>query len=256
VPPDAPATRFVVRRHRWFSGPGGRHWRLPGDAAVASFATNDEAATDARRREEEARKSVNPFACGPALHYLTHLDEPRLRDWLLDHGIDPPGPDKGGKTDWAGWWKKGHRKLSAEKRAAVWEALDKVRFFTVAAGPARVVGYAVVQVNWSYNDEYYDADPEGGKLLKVFRSRDRAQEECERQNAREREAWGDVAEEYDIDPEDYDESAEGMFNMRERVALREGVPGGKPAKPARAVYPTAANVPFFEVIEVELEGLQ
>jgi hypothetical protein len=253
MPPDTPATRFVVRRLRWYPGYGGGLTRLPGDTAVASFATNDEAVIDARRREEEARKQVNPFACGSALHYLTHLDEPRLRDWLMDAGIEPPEPKKDGKTNWAEWWKKQHRKLSAEQRAAVWEALDMVRFFTVAAEPARPVGYAVVQIGWSYNDEYYDADPEGGKLLKVFRSRQHAEEECERQNVRERASWGDIVGEFGTNVE---ESDYGMFDMRDRIAFREGVLDAKQSRYGRSVFPHAAGVPFFEVVEVELEGLQ
>src|SRR6185503_17899989 len=71
MPPDTPATRFVVKRLNWHAGDRGRCYRQPGETAVASFATADEAEADRRRREEEVRRVVNPFACGSALHYLT-----------------------------------------------------------------------------------------------------------------------------------------------------------------------------------------
>ena len=44
--------------------------------------------------EQEAalRARANPFTCGgPALHYQSSLDEDRLNDWLIDHGLTPPG---------------------------------------------------------------------------------------------------------------------------------------------------------------------
>lgn len=256
MPPDTPAaTRFVVKRLNWYAGDRGRSFRFPGETAVASFATADEAEVDRRRREEEVRRVVNPFACGSALHYLTHLDEPRLRDWLMDYGIDPPEPKKNGNTDWADWWKKSHKKLSAEKVAAVWEALDKVRFFAVAAEPVRPVGYAVIEVNWNYNDEYHDADPEGGKLVKVYRTRERAAEECERRNAEAREQWGVPGEE-DYDPADFDPDHDlPMFDTRERLLARRGLTDSKRLRHGEGLYPTTAGVPFFEVVEVPLEGL-
>ncbi|HEY1192231.1 MAG TPA: hypothetical protein VGE74_31695, partial [Gemmata sp.] len=145
-------TRFVLKRLNWIEYYGGTWERQPGAREVASFDTFDAADAARAAHENACRKSVNPFTCGAGVHFWTHLDEPRLRDWLMDHGIDPPAPKKGGTTDWAGWWAKQHKKLSDEKRFAVWEVLDKVRFYAVAEEPVRAVGYAVVAVNWEYND--------------------------------------------------------------------------------------------------------
>lgn len=36
--PDAPATRFVVKRLNWYAGDRGRCFRFPSETAVASFA--------------------------------------------------------------------------------------------------------------------------------------------------------------------------------------------------------------------------
>jgi hypothetical protein len=249
-----PAVRYVVSRYRWWWWKWkAQYRRMPGAVAVASFATFAEADAERARREAESRAKVNPFTCGGAVHHWTHLDEPRLRDWLMDHGIDPPAA-KNGTTDWAEWWKKNNKKLGAEKCAAVWEVLDKVRFYTVREQPVRPVGYAVVGVNWEYNDEYYDAHPESAHLVKVYRSRDRAEAECARQNEEARAEWAFMGE---GEVEDFDpERGNPAFDMHDWLCRRRGLMGRADLKRGEGRYPTTAGVPFFEVIEVELEGLE
>jgi hypothetical protein len=247
-----PGTRFVVKLLKWQEHYGGKRKRLPGDVAVASFATFEEADAERAKREEEYRKRVNPFDCGTAIQYWSHLDEPRLRDWLMDHGIDPPEAKKDGITNWSAWWKKNQKKLGPEKRAAVWEILDKVRFFTVREEPARPVGYAVIEINWEYNDEYFDADPEGGRLLKVYRTRERAEAECARRNEEVRGDW-------DFGDYEYDEDDEGgyiAFDMEDRLRRRRGLTPDQKLGKNEGTFKTSEGVPFFEVIEVELEGLE
>jgi hypothetical protein len=251
-------TRFVLKRLKWAEDYDGKLTRQPGEVAVASFATAEQAEAERAKREAEARMKVNPFACGPAAHYWTHLDEPRLRDWLMDRGIDPPEPKKGGTANWAEWWKKNHKKLGAAKRAAVWEALDKVRFFAVREEPARPVGFAVVMVNWEYNDEFYDANVEEGEVVQVFRSRERAEKECASQNEIARDAWADVTGDFgdEFDNEEDEEDEYAMFDMRDRLRRRRGMVNGEKLKKGEGLYRNTAGVPFYEVIEVELEGLE
>src|SRR5262249_55264011 len=130
---------FVVERLNWrpYDDPGYRPsatakrkvgaWaRLPGSERVASFGDSHDAEADCRRREEEARRGINPFACGGPLCYLTSLDEGRLRDWMLDAGLTPPEP--GFKGGWRVWWDQHHEDMTDLQKAKVWEALDKVRF--------------------------------------------------------------------------------------------------------------------------------
>jgi hypothetical protein len=125
---------FVVERINWV--PTGKHFSkcfhlLPGAVRVACFDDAATAETDCRRREAEARAEVNPFTCGgPALHYLTSLDEGRLRDWLLDAGLAPPEPG----VDWWRWWEWESATMTDVQQAKVWEALDKVRFFPAIPG--------------------------------------------------------------------------------------------------------------------------
>jgi hypothetical protein len=249
-----PATRFVVKRLNWWDEYGGKLVRRPGEVAVASFATFDEADAERAKREDGYRKRLNPFECGLAIYHLTHLDEPRLRDWLMDHGIDPPESKTDGTTNWAAWWKKYQKKLGAEKRAAVWEVLDKVRFFAVREEPVRPVGYAVVEVHWNYNDEYYDADADGGKLVKVYRSRERAEAECSRRCEEARANWDqygtdDPGGEFDPDTQYV------AFDLQDRLCRRRGILRSELDR-GEGLYATAARVPFFEVIEVSLEGLE
>jgi hypothetical protein len=246
-------TRFVVKRLNWAEEWGGKRARRPGEVAVASFDTREAADAECAAREAAFREAVNPFDCGPAVHCWTHLDEPRLRDWLMDHGVDPPKPQKG-VTDWTGWWKKSQKKLGAAGRAAVWEALDKVRFFAVREEPVRPVGYAVVMVNWQYNDEYYDADPQGGRLVQVYRSRERAEAACADANADAREVWSDIGE--DIPDELEDDDTYVVFDATERTRRRKGLIPGEALKKGEGAFKSTAGVPFYEVIEVELEGLE
>lgn len=251
-----PAKRFVLKRLNWTEHYDGTLELQPGGRNVASFDTFDAADAERVARENACRELVNPFACGAGFYYWTHLDEPRFRDWLMDHGVDPPKPKKDGTADWGGWWKKGHQKLSAEKRHAVWEALDKVRFFTVAEEPVRPVGYAVMSINWEYNDETYDAHPDQGEVIQVFRTRERAEQECEEQNDMARDVWVDALDENDIEMMDDGDDNSAMFDMRARVRHRRGLFRSQKLKKGEGVFRTAEHALFYEVVEIPLEGLE
>lgn len=136
---------FVVERFNWEPVSAERDStfrRLPGSVRVACFQDAATAEADCRQCERTARAGVNPFTCGgPALHHLTSLDEGRLRDCLLDAGLDPPEPD----VPWGQWWAEHSPAMTALQQAKVWQALDKVRLFRVVEGSARLV-FAVVEV--------------------------------------------------------------------------------------------------------------
>jgi hypothetical protein len=176
---------FVVERFNWrpYESLGykpsakekrkkGSWARLPGTERVACFARREEAEDDCRRREEEARQGINPFACGGALCYLSSFDAGRLNDWVLDAGLTPPG-DAG---DWREWWDKQSPKMTDLQKAKVWEALDKVRFFRVASAP-RQIAFMVAGAYWQYNDEYHYREDNGLRPYKAFRTREAAEKE-------------------------------------------------------------------------------
>jgi hypothetical protein len=178
---------FIVERLNWhpYTVPGyrpsataklkkGAMARLPGAERVASFKDRAKAEADCARREEEMRHQCNPFACGGPLCYQTSLDEGRLRDWMLDVGLTPPGTDaKGG---WRAWWDENHAAMSEIQRAKVWEALDLVRFFRVSESSSGVL-FMVVGPYWKYSDEYYYTEPDGLTMHKAFRTREEAERE-------------------------------------------------------------------------------
>lgn len=242
-------TRFVLKRLNWREHYGGELSREPGEVALASFDTFEAADAERAKREEARRKGLNPFECGAAVQYWSHLDEPRLRDWLNDRGIDPPA--KG--AAWADWWDKHHKKLSDTQRQAVWEALDKVQFFAVREEPARAVGYAVVGINWEYNDENYTAGAQGGDVVEVYRTRERAEEQCAAMNEDARDIWGGEIDEED--EESFDDDMP-MFDMEERVRRRRGLMAGDKLPKGEGTFNRIAEAPFYEVIEIALEGLE
>jgi hypothetical protein len=192
--------RHVVQRLDWRAVPEGLV-RLPGRTRLASFGDADEAEADRRRREDEARSRVNPFTCdGPALVTKTSLDEDRLHDWVLDLGLTPPKKTKGGRK-WAEWWRKSLPDFTPLQLLRLWEAFDKLHFFEVVQRPERPLGYALVQVNWEYSDEYYYSEPEGGTVFTIYLDRERALSACEDHNDIGQDIWSEHDDEgFEDDP--------------------------------------------------------
>jgi hypothetical protein len=126
--------------------------------------------------------------------------------------------------------------------------------------PARPVGYAVLGINWEYNDENYDADAEGGRVTKVYRTREKAEAECARRNEEARDDWLFVDMQFEefADESDEDDETDVMaaFDMQERIRHKRGMTDDQKLKKGEGLFNTSADVPFFEVIEVELEGLE
>jgi hypothetical protein len=218
--------------------------RLPGSTRLQSYPTREEAEQDRADREESARARVNPFIVGgDALHYQTSLDEGRLHDWALDAGVTPPNPGKGGKRNWARWWEKESPRWEEGQRRRMWEALDRVRFFTVTERPARPVVYVLVRVNWRYNDEYFIAEPDGGKVFPTsmaWRDRKKAEQVCEDHNDVGQQLW------------DEDVGDEPSFDLHARRA-RQGDPLERPPRRRwREGLLTRDKAPLWEVVEVEV----
>jgi hypothetical protein len=222
--------------------------RLPGSTRLQSFPDVQAAELDRAERERKARSVVNPFTYGGnALHYQTSFDEGRLCDWLLDEGLEPPKPGKSGR-DWQKWWQETHQSMTPLQIDKVWEALDKARFFEVVQRPAKPVVYLVVRINWRYNDNFWEAEEEGGVTYDkycAYRSREKAEWDCDESNGIARDAWGE-----NVDPD------EGMFDSIDRHRRQEGglaPPVDWPAHRESLRKLDEAN--FYEVIEVEVDDL-
>jgi hypothetical protein len=118
--------RLAWRRH------ADRFLVVPGADPVRTFAERGAAEATARESEWAVRRRVNPFRCGgPRLHYQTAFDAARLFDWCLDHELDPPEVTPASAT-WAAWWDAQQAGFTDAQRAAVWEVLDRVRFYRIA----------------------------------------------------------------------------------------------------------------------------
>jgi hypothetical protein len=173
--PAPKRTCFVVLRDNWRrSGPCWR--RGVGQIRLASFDTAEQAEAERARREENVRRRLNPFHCGGELAELTSYPEAVFLDWIQDAGLTPPEKPKKGGRDWAGWWAGLSPAPDLAQRLKVWEAMDRVRFYSVAERPAVPVGYVVLNAIWQYNDDYNYLEFEGGAVQAVYRTRERALE--------------------------------------------------------------------------------
>jgi hypothetical protein len=164
--------------------------RLPGGRRLRSFDVQEQADAFAREQEAALRAKVNPFSCGgPALHYQSHLDADRLRDWLLDAGIEPP---PAGDADWRTWYDKAAPDMSAAQRDLVWQALDRVRFYRVVERPAAKTAYVLTRHDWDYNDNWYYTTAEG-RAVEAYSTYEKAEAVRQRLEAGERRSWGESA---------------------------------------------------------------
>jgi hypothetical protein len=281
-----PATHFVVSRVNWRAAGWSRTFvRLPGAARIAAFADFDTAEADRAAREAAARKLVNPFRCGTTWAERSHLPELVFRDFIADAGVEPPNivpvpdtddegqplsrperlrlrkeePPAGSFRTWGAWWEARGSLLPAEHVARVWEGLDRVRFFSVEERPVRTIAFVVVVVQWNYNDEWNYPPQEGGAPYTAYRSRERAEAECERLNAEAREEWRAQLNlpEPGVVPDDMQGFEAFPFDMQNRVFPGDDPLGSRREPPVRGDDSERGKfavdeVPFYEVIEVEL----
>ena len=166
-------SRYTVRRIGWYQPPHGDPYtrRVPTAEPVAAFDPFDDAEAHRRELEAAARDGENPFRFGGAsVFFQSSLDGPRLHDWLMDAGIDPPASELR-HSDWRAWWDAFAHTWSGEQLAHAWAAFDKVRFFEVAETEPSG-GHVVVEIVWGRLELEWNAliaGTEGGRLIRVFR---------------------------------------------------------------------------------------
>lgn len=108
---------------------------------VRAFVDRHRAETYRRSLEATFRENLNPFTFGSGLEDLTSFDLGPFRDWLLDADIGPPEPPEeqdflaNSLAFWSEWWQQDGWLLPRHKRDTVWQGLDKLRFYHVAAFP-------------------------------------------------------------------------------------------------------------------------
>src|SRR5438552_2276302 len=101
-------------------------WRSPDESGVPvrAFADLDRADAYCREQEQARRARCNPFRYGWGMDSRTSLDEGRLRDWLLDAGLTPPGHEgeenpEVVRASWCDWWHKHRDSVSPKQQQAL-----------------------------------------------------------------------------------------------------------------------------------------
>jgi hypothetical protein len=168
---------------------------------------------------------------------------------------------------WAHWWDKCRAALAPNQVARVWEAMDRLKFYSVSEQPKRAVAYLVLEIQWQYNDEWYYPPAEGGAPHTAFRTRARAEAECARLNAMARNDWRTqlhLPEAGAPVPAGFAGHELFPFDMQARPFPGDE-PFGPPREPPKREIPgeddpeeyeagcfSVDEVPFYEVQEIEL----
>lgn len=166
-------SRYVVRQLGWHQPPHGDPYtrRMPTAVPVARFGTFDVADEHRRDLERTARAGENPFRFGGcSVFFQSSLDAPRLHDWLMDEGIDPPAGALR-HAEWHAWWAAFAHTWTEHQLNHAWSAFDKVRFYDVAEEPPDAA-HVVVEVVWGLLERDWNAmtaGTEGGRLRGVHR---------------------------------------------------------------------------------------
>jgi hypothetical protein len=193
--------RLVWRAVRYLDEKFETDWegfvQLPGARRLRSFDTAEEADAFCKEQEAAIRAKVNPFACGgPALHYQSRFDDGRLRDWLLDAGLEPPAPgawyDTPGTTShWRAWYDEAAPRMTPAQLDALWQALDRVRFYRVTERPPAKTAYVVTRREWDYNDNWYYTTSADGRSIEAYSTYEKAEAARQRWERNERNTWGE-----------------------------------------------------------------
>jgi|GEM_PF-6361769 len=163
-------SKHTVRKLGWYQPPHGDPYtrRIPTVAPVESFNTFDEAEMHRRTLEANAREGENPFRFGGgSIFFQSSLDGPRLHDWLMDGGIDPPTSELR-HSDWRVWWDAFAHTWSSDQLAHAWAAFDKVRFFEVVEDAA-FAAQVVVEIVPERHQRNGSASIERARLVGVYR---------------------------------------------------------------------------------------
>jgi hypothetical protein len=239
---------YAIRRLNWRRAHDGLV-RMPGCVAVGALPTHEEAETDRARREAGVRARVgNPFLCGPSHAARSRMPEAIFCDWLREVGIEPLQAGQKQPVNWSGWWEQAKPRLAPEQVAHVWAGLDRVRFFEVAARAEGSVGYAVVRVDWEYNDNWMEPGDEGGRPLKVFRRWAAAEAyRGEREDALRAQRAPAAEDDHTLQYETTRWTEEEFWPV--------GSPFNQYSDPEKMSFVHGGRAPYYEIVEIDLPGL-
>src|SRR5579883_300465 len=243
---------YVIRRLNWRR----THYgivRMPGSVVIGALPSLEEAEHDRAHREAEVRARVaNPFICGPNHASRSRLPEPIFCDWLRDAGIEPLQAGQKKPVNWVGWWEQARVRFTPQQPAHVWAGLDRVRFFEVITRPEGSVGYAVVRVDWEYNDNWMEPGTEGGTPIKVFRKWEKAEQHRRELEEKKRHDLGYSSAEDSAD--DRGARYETTRWTEEELWPLGSSPNGLHSE-ISTTFAYGGTAPFYEIVEVDLPSL-
>jgi hypothetical protein len=114
-------------------------------APVQGFLSRDKAEEHCRLLERKEREEHYPFEWGGGgfLGEYCSLTPVQFRRHLSrELKVNPPTLDRRGMGDLPGWWEEVAEGLTAEQTHGVWDALDRIRFFTIVSKEVELVGAA------------------------------------------------------------------------------------------------------------------
>lgn len=112
------------------------HFRdADGLTPYTAFRTREQAEADRRENEEIARDvmDLHPFQINGLCEWSawSSLPQKEAVARVKALGLEPPGPGYNKTLDWEGWWDAHLDDMSGEQETAVWDMLDKIRFYEV-----------------------------------------------------------------------------------------------------------------------------
>ena len=144
--PTRKVTAYVVQQVHWeyndeyffrLDGETGELGEGPdGPAPLHTFLSRTKAEAWWRKREELARGDQSPFdygTLGGRVEDYGNLTPAEFRDRLRVAGVSPPSFDEDGRPRGAlwEWWDRNVADMTPAQRSAVWDALDRVRFYEI-----------------------------------------------------------------------------------------------------------------------------
>jgi hypothetical protein len=109
---------------------------MGGPAPLCTFLSRVKAEAWWRKREELARGDQSPFDYGALDGHLddySTLSPAEFSDRLRAAGVSPPSFGENGRLRdclWE-WWDRSVIAMTPEQRSAVWDVLDRVRFYEI-----------------------------------------------------------------------------------------------------------------------------
>jgi hypothetical protein len=126
---------FVVAGAYWHYNDQFHYRDQDGLTPYTAFRTREQAEADRLENEEMARDmmELHPFQINGLCDWSawSSLPQEEAVERVTALGLPAPGPGYRDTLDWEGWWDEQQEEMTGEQESAVWDLLDKIRFYEV-----------------------------------------------------------------------------------------------------------------------------